>query len=224
MIIYAYTMTDDTGFAPAVKNGMLSLACCKTYLRYKIANDINVNEHEVYIIGLCGKKLANYHSYSRYYFPVYIAKITEFVSTKEYFSNSKYFDRPDSQYRLIDKNWYFTKNNPHHDSSTNDYLQQLINPENDKDLYYTRRRNPELNYVLLSTEYACFGDLFANDNSPDIPIFLKKIGDTRSRACRGGLDPITVLDSDEQQKLVDFVNDNKERFKVQKTIDASFIK
>lgn len=224
MIIYAYTMTDDTGFAPAVKDGTLSLACCKTYLRYKVANDIKAGEHEVYIIGLCGKELANYHSYCRYYFPIYIAKITEVVNTKEYFSNIKYFDRADSQYRLINETWYFTKDNPHHEATTNEYLHPLKNPENDEDLYYTRKRVSELNYVLLSTEYACFGDFYANDNSPNVPSFLKKIGDARSKAWRGGLDPITVLDSGEQQKLAEFVSDNKEKFKTQKTIDASFIK
>lgn len=28
-VIYAYRLVDDTGFAPCVDNGLLSLACCK---------------------------------------------------------------------------------------------------------------------------------------------------------------------------------------------------
>lgn len=27
--LYIYRLTDDTGFAPCVENGLLSLACCK---------------------------------------------------------------------------------------------------------------------------------------------------------------------------------------------------
>ncbi|MBQ3866289.1 MAG: hypothetical protein II776_05255, partial [Clostridia bacterium] len=36
--VYAYVMTSATGFAPAVQDGLLTLACCKTRLRYKIGN------------------------------------------------------------------------------------------------------------------------------------------------------------------------------------------
>ena len=114
LIVYAYTMRYDTGFAPAVDKGILSLACCKTNLRFRIAKDLS-NNNTVILIGLCGKEMADRNGFTDSYFPVYMAKITCAIETKEYYCHSsKYKSRPDAKYKYQDEKWYILPNNPHH--------------------------------------------------------------------------------------------------------------
>ena len=93
MKIFAYTMVYDTGFAPSVDKGVLSLACCKTFLRYKIANELLDSSDDIYVVGLCSKQMSGRHNYDNDYFPVYIAKISDCVKTDYYYSKRAY--KPD---------------------------------------------------------------------------------------------------------------------------------
>ena len=218
-------MVHDTGFAPSVANGVSSLACCKTYLRYKIANELSDNSEDVYVVGICGKQMADRHSYDNNYFPVYIAKINDYEKTTKYYSKSKYKNRPDSQYLFENGVWKFKKDNPHHIISENNDIEMLSNPDEEKDLFYIRGKKHEENYVLISSEYVYFGSYYSNNHS-EVPAFLKKIGLKRKDACRSDLSAIDILTENEQEELVEFVNDNAKRFSIQNrknTIDNYFI-
>ena len=97
-IIFTYRLTHDTGFAPCVDNGLLTLACCKggtktvnRGLRYFIGRFFEENLQknvEVYISGIYEGKL------------LYIAKIDKVITMNEYFDKKEYKDRIDRIYRL----------------------------------------------------------------------------------------------------------------------------
>ena len=68
--LYIYRMTDDSGFAPCVEKGLLSLACCKggqirngkvvnTGLRHRIGihREANYATDDVYILGVYKNKM-----------------------------------------------------------------------------------------------------------------------------------------------------------------------
>ncbi len=84
--LYIYRLTDDTGFAPCVENGLLSLACCKggqirngkvisTGLRHRIGicREADYKTDDVYVLGTFKNKL------------LYLAKVTNVVTMDEYF-------------------------------------------------------------------------------------------------------------------------------------------
>ena len=87
--LYIYRMSVDSGFAPCVKNGRLSLACCKggqirsgkpchTGLRYWIGSKRHADwsTDDVYVAGTYKNRL------------VYIAKVTGVVTMEDYFGKS----------------------------------------------------------------------------------------------------------------------------------------
>ena len=68
--VYVYRMTSDTGLAPCVEKGLLSLACCKggqmrgekiinTGLRYRIGaqKDADYETDNVYLLGIYKDKM-----------------------------------------------------------------------------------------------------------------------------------------------------------------------
>ncbi len=84
--LYIYRMTDDTGFAPCVQNGLLTLACCKggqirdgkvihTGLRYRIGSGkaADYSSDDVYVLGTYGNKL------------LYLARVTKVITMEEYY-------------------------------------------------------------------------------------------------------------------------------------------
>lgn len=100
--LYTYRLTSDTGLAPCIENGLLSLACCKggqirngkpihTGLRYRIGSmhhKADYNNDNVYLLGTYKNNL------------LYLARITNIVTMAEYFhSMSK--GRTDDIYCLI---------------------------------------------------------------------------------------------------------------------------
>ena len=97
-IVFTYRLTNDTGFAPCVDNGLLTLACCKggtktvkRGLRYFIGRFFEENlqkDVEAYISGIYKNKL------------LYIAKIDKVITMNEYFGKSEYKDRTDQIYRI----------------------------------------------------------------------------------------------------------------------------
>lgn len=88
-VIYAYRLVDDTGFAPCVDNGLLSLACCKggqvrngrnikTGLRYHVGkHKQEIPDDEIYLLGIFHNRL------------LYYAKVTDVMDMTEYFSEKK---------------------------------------------------------------------------------------------------------------------------------------
>ena len=97
--IYMYRLSADTGLAPCVKDGLLSLAVCKggqirkgkpinTGLRYKIGKAYKDNccEDKVYLLGTYHNKF------------LYLARITDVITMEEYYQK-KSFGRTDNIYK-----------------------------------------------------------------------------------------------------------------------------
>ena len=141
--LYIYRLTSDTGLAPCVDNGLLSLACCKggqirngkaihTGLRYRIGSmrdGANHKKENIYLLGTHKNKF------------LYLARITNIVTMTEYFSRMS-DSRTDNIYilsngRLI-RNQYLRKKEVHID------LEQNI-------------RDIAGEYVLLSDDFIYLG-------------------------------------------------------------------
>lgn len=101
--LYIYRITSDTGLAPCVDNGLLSLACCKggqirndkaihAGLRYRIGSMRDGADYKTDDIYLLGTHKSRF---------LYIARITNIVTMYEYFSRMSK-NRTDSIYSLAD--------------------------------------------------------------------------------------------------------------------------
>ena len=101
--VYVYRLTSDTGLAPCVDKGLLSLAVCKggqvrgdkiinTGLRYWIGSkkDVDYTQDEVYVLGTYENKL------------LYLARVTGVVTMQEYFSGMSK-GRTDNIYRVVQR-------------------------------------------------------------------------------------------------------------------------
>ncbi|MDD6763408.1 MAG: hypothetical protein PUD92_07270 [Clostridiales bacterium] len=140
-VLYVYAMTNDSGLAPCVENGILTLACCKGGknggMRRKAANDLK-EKNDVWILGLCGKRLAGDNA-NKVYMPVYLAKLSEAVCMKKYYSTPEYRKRADGRvYKVVNGELKPTKCNPHNDN------------EREKDIGGK--------YVLISENFTYWGD------------------------------------------------------------------
>lgn len=108
--IYIYKMTVDDGGAPCVCDGILSLAICKPAIR-STAKRGNI------ILGFAGNDL---HKGNRL---IYMARVTDKLDGREYFSESRYAARPDSIYhwdghrfeRKIDAKFHSSQSDLRHD-------------------------------------------------------------------------------------------------------------
>ncbi len=100
--IYVYRLVVDSGFAPCVDNGLLTLACCKggkiinknpcaTGYRFWIGSnrDKDYKKEDIYLLGTFHDKF------------LYIAKVTQVLTMDEYYS-SKSKGRLDDIYSLKD--------------------------------------------------------------------------------------------------------------------------
>lgn len=86
--LYIYRLTSDTGLAPCVDKGLLSLACCKggqirngkaihTGLRYRVGamrDGADYRTDDIFLLGTHKNKF------------LYLAKVTNIVTMTEYFS------------------------------------------------------------------------------------------------------------------------------------------
>ena len=117
-VLYVYAMTHDSGFAPCIKDNLLSLACCKGGknggMRKAVALDFQNPENEVWVLGLCGKSLAAENS-QMIYNPVYLARIDKVIEMTEYFeSQNEYEGRNDHRaYRTVNGKLESQPENPH---------------------------------------------------------------------------------------------------------------
>ena len=142
-VIFAYRLTNDTGFAPCVDNNILTLACCKGGqvrkekdvcwgLRYSIGKYAKeYPDDEIYVIGIYKNRL------------LYCAKATEIIEMTEYYSEeqkAKYGKRKDHIYDI--KNGELKRNN---------FLKHI---HADK-LQYRRDKNGV--YVIISNKFSYFG-------------------------------------------------------------------
>lgn len=83
-----YTMTIDSGFAPYVKDGWISLACCAPFTRRKA----NVGD---FVLGVSGKTMKKVNQHTL----IYLMKVDEKLTFNEYFYDSRFLNRSDNIYR-----------------------------------------------------------------------------------------------------------------------------
>lgn len=158
VVIYSYTMTSDSGFAPCYDNGKFTLACCKSHMRYRLAKEYSVKDDETdyYVIGLIGKKLIKQNglSCSLDNKPIYIAKIADVLKTSDYFSESSITEetRFDKKYLYEKDKWYVLPGNCHH-KSVNKKTQIVHN----KDFMYKCKGIVDINFVIRSDVFIHYG-------------------------------------------------------------------
>lgn len=150
--IIFYRMTSDTGYAPCVADGMLSLACCKggtktggfQGMRWEIGRKLEDGtwdrEDTIYVVGVAQSTI------------IYIARIDRVIAAGDYFSDENYKSRGDCIYEVRDKprkgpggkEFYFkrTRKSPwfHGPKAHDDHI-----------------RDETGTYVLLSTKFAYYG-------------------------------------------------------------------
>ena len=192
-IFFTYRVTHDTGFAPCVDGGLLSLACCKggtekikRGLRYFIGRffEENLQERaEVYVSGIYAGKL------------LYIAKIDKVIRMKEYFGSKEYKGRTDQIYRVSGEALERDKSKLKGVHEEEHYIKCDINGE----------------YALLSKEFVYLGGEKAIALNNDILSYYPK---TRGQLPKGqhSYNPANVL-TDEN------INNSEELYtKLQKLI------
>lgn len=150
--IVFYRMTSDTGYAPCVADGMLSLACCKggtktgvsRGMRWEIGRKLKDETWDqkdaIYVVGVARSAI------------VYIARIDRVIAAGEYFSHEDYKSRGDCIYEVRDrpvrelkgKAFFFARN---------DKNPEFHGPEAHDD----HIRDETGGYVLLSTRFAYYG-------------------------------------------------------------------
>ena len=139
--VYMYNLVVDTGLAPCVENGLLSLACCKggtkdeikTGIRYWIGEkrDGDYKKDKIYVVGMCDGKF------------LYIARITDVVPMIDYYAdNSCHKGRNDDIYDV--KNGKLIRNNRH--------TKDKVHTDNDQQI-----RDKTGIYVLLSNDFIYLG-------------------------------------------------------------------
>lgn len=135
--LYVYVMTSDSGFAPCIYGGLLTLACCKKRTRRMAARDY-YNKNEVWVLGVCGKGLSK--GTNRAYKPIYLAKVTDVKKMVDYYSTNEYEERVDhTAYKVLDNGKLkATENNPHTEKN--------------------QQKDIEGEFVLFSDNFVYWGD------------------------------------------------------------------
>ena len=129
--IYLYKLTADTGAAPCIKRGLLSLAICKPMIRMKAkVGDL--------IFGFAAKKLNRDNRL------IYAARITGKLCGGKYYKDKRYARRGDCIYRFTAGRFKWKKGSLHHGPKHVDH---------DLGRY---RRYPRAD-VLLSDDFRYFG-------------------------------------------------------------------
>jgi hypothetical protein len=105
--LYFYVMTHDSGFAPCVSKGMLTLATCKPRIRNSASD-----EPSDYVMGVVGKILARKAGVKRYSL-VFLSKISKKKDYDWYYEHHK--KRRDCIYHRDPKNhrWVQEPDSPH---------------------------------------------------------------------------------------------------------------
>ena len=145
MKVYIYRLTSDTGLAPCVHKGLLSLAVCKggqirngkpcnSGLRHQIAVENEFASKQVYILGTYHDKF------------LYLAKVTNVVTMEEYFSGMS-TGRTDDIYSLV--NGKLERNNNLREFDVHTEFGRII-------------RDLAGQYVVLSNDYIYLGRDAAN--------------------------------------------------------------
>ena len=151
-VIFAYRLVSDTGFAPCVDNGMLTLACCKggqirngknilTGLRYHVGKHREQNsDDEICILGIYKNKL------------LYYAMATDVIKMTDYFSQTK-----KTKYGKRKDHIYNTENGSLKRNNLLSHIHPKGSVQNDRDANGV--------YVIVSERFEYYGA-----SAPLIPI------------------------------------------------------
>jgi len=139
--VFLYTMVWDTGFAPHVSHGWMSLGCCAGPVRER-ANPGTI------VIGVSGKGMKGVE---RWYVPIFIMKVDERITFDAYFNDSRFQGRADNIYKKEEEKYSQDR------SKVED--KRYIHEHMDAD-------DPtKSEYVLLSRNFIYFGDLWKRDDA-----------------------------------------------------------
>jgi hypothetical protein len=178
--IYAYRLTNDTGFAPCIDNNTLTLACCKggqirkeknvqTGLRYHIGKHRKNNpDDEIYLLGVYKNRL------------LYYAEVTDVLEMTDYYSKKQ----KAAFGRRLD-HIFDTENGT---LKRNRFMPD-IHPESKTDLQWRRDINGV--YVIVSNRFTYFGTK-APEIPPHVLEFLPKgVGNKKITGPSDGFDAVS---------------------------------
>lgn len=134
--IWIYTMTSDSGFAPHIKGGWLSLACCKPDIREKA----KIGE---WIGGIGGTTLFGSKEDSKL---IFLMQVDETMSFDEYFHDKRFSEkkRADNIYKLNKEGKLIQANK--------------ANWRKEHMTGYEIKKDTDIDRVLLSKHFYYFGD------------------------------------------------------------------
>ena len=181
-----YSMTDDTNFAPHVKGGWISLACCASPVRE------NAKIGDI-ILGVGTKELEEKVGVPNHTI-IFLMKVTEEpMKFNEYFNNDKFIGRVDNFYKK--KDGRYTKDRRYVED------RRYIHFHEDED------DTKKSEYVLVSNYFYYFGDYWKKDKnlSEKGEEFCEEIG---FRYTPGGHYKKLPLDDTRVRKLIRFINAN----------------
>lgn len=153
--IYLYKLTADTGAAPCVARGLLSLAICKPMIRRKArVGDL--------IFGFAANSIDRNNRL------IYAARVTKKLSAGEYFKNARYANRGDCIYEWDAGRFNWRSGSLHHGPT---------------DVEHDLGRHPKYSQanVLLSSNFRYFGKAAGAMYKVKFP----KVGRTIDRLARG---------------------------------------
>jgi len=158
--IYFYKLTNDSGAAPCVQDGLLSLAICKPMIR-------STARQGDLIFGFAANSLSQDNRL------IYIARVTEKVSEGDYYKRRRFADRGDCIYRYRGDRFVWRRGALHHgpDDVTHDLGEH---PD------YPRAQ------VLLSDDFRYFGAKGTDDYKRRYP-WIKRAVETLGRGQRVNL-------------------------------------
>ena len=147
--IYFYKLTADTGGAPCVQNGLLSLAICKPMIR-------GTAERDDVIFGFAAKSLRPDNRL------IYVARVTEKLYDGRYYKDTRYAKRGDCIYRYKAGRFEWENGSLHH--GPKDVVHDLGGYRE-----YARAN------VLLSTDFRYFGEAGSAEYKAKFPAVWRAV-------------------------------------------------
>ena len=179
--VFVYKLVADNGGAPCVYDGKLSLCICKPRIRVSA----KVND---WIIGFGGKSVHDLKNKL-----IYIAKVTERIEGKVYYSESEYIKRPDCIYKWGGKDFSFKTN------------EALFHDEDSLEHDLGAAPLYDRAICLISDEFVYLGDKDVSEYS-DLFNKIQAFYDSLPR------DYLKNIDESTRTDLIEFIETVKERF------------
>ena len=148
--LYLYKLTVDDGGAPCVQAELFSLAICKPMIR----STANVGD---YIFGFAANSLSRGNRL------IYVARVTEKVSSGAYWAGSRFSDREDCIYEWHEGKLTLRSDARHHQDMS--YLERDLGPSP----FYSRAN------VLVSDDFRYFGSAGTSAYKDKFPLVKEAV-------------------------------------------------